>query len=94
MSASFLKTAQAALQDLALAQIVSLAFLITLITAFMIAREVFKPIDKCYRLGGRSWKLPSGPRGWPIFGNMWEIQRGGSAIVKFIFQESNFTICF
>ena len=37
---------------------------------FLITQEIFKPVGKRRPPRGKKWKLPPGPRGVPIFGNL------------------------
>lgn len=51
----------------------ALALPVVLVLLFL--RELSKPVDKKWRLGGKKWKLPPGPKGKPIVGNLWQFSK-------------------
>lgn len=59
--------------------IVFIAFVV-----FLGARELLKPVDKRTSQSGRNWKLPPGPSGLPIVGNLFAYMKGEST-VSFIY---------
>jgi hypothetical protein len=44
-------------------------------TIFLIIREIFTPVGKRRSPQGKKWKLPPGPRGIPIFGNLLDLRK-------------------
>ncbi|TVY81707.1 Cytochrome P450 monooxygenase patH [Lachnellula suecica] len=50
---------------------------VTVLTALVLIaiRELCKPVDKKWKLGGKKWKLPPGPLGSPIVGNLWQFSK-------------------
>lgn len=46
-----------------------------LVTTFLIIQEVFTPVGKRRSSQGKKWKLPPGPRGIPIFGNLLDLRK-------------------
>jgi hypothetical protein len=53
--------------------LVALALPIALL--FLLLKELSKPVDKKWKLRGRKWKLPPGPKGSPIVGNLLQFSR-------------------
>ena len=50
--------------------VVGASLILFLLCGFVVIRERLKPVDRKWRLRGRRWKLPHGPSGVPILGNM------------------------
>lgn len=46
----------------------------TIITIILVLREILKPVDKRWQFGAKKpWRLPQGPRGQPIVGNLYQM---------------------
>ncbi len=44
--------------------------------------ELLRPVDKRTSPPGKRWKLPPGPRGWPIVGNLFLYAKGEDGVGK------------
>ena len=53
-------------------QAISAVVLAIVIVPFLIVREIFKPLHRRKSLDGKAWKMPPGPPGVPIFGNLFQ----------------------
>jgi hypothetical protein len=54
----------------------AVTIVICLTTIFLVIREIFTPVGKRRPPPGKKWKLPPGPPGIPIFGNLLLLGKG------------------
>jgi hypothetical protein len=54
--------------------------ILSLTTVFLAIQAIFKTPDKRRNPNGKPWRLPPGPQGWPIIGNMIELRSGSEAV--------------
>lgn len=50
--------------------------LLVFISIFFYLRQLLLPVDKRRPPAGKKWKLPPGPRGYPILGNLFLFAKG------------------
>ena len=61
-------------------QTLLVAALIFTIAVFVFFEELLKPVDKQKPPSGKKWKLPPGPRGYPIVGDLFFYLKGEKAV--------------
>ena len=81
MFSAFLQKAAAQLSVLQTVLCVSLG--ITFVAIFGLV-QLLKPVDKRSPPRGKVWKLPPGPRGLPVIGNLLLYSKGEAAVSAFI----------
>lgn len=62
------------------AYIVVLAFAVVIIAALLGFHHLLRPVDKLSPPAGKQWKLPPGPAGWPLIGNLLMYGNGEAAV--------------
>lgn len=54
----------------------------TLLVLILTMREILKPPHKRRQRNGVKWKMPPGPRGWPFFGSLHDVQKRSYETVR------------
>ena len=57
-----------------------LVLLLLALTVLLGLRELLKPVDRYPSPRGRKWRLPPGPRGLPLIGNLLLYSQGERAV--------------
>lgn len=42
--------------------------------------QLLKPVDRCLLPFQKKWKLPPGPKGWPVIGNLLLYRKGEAGV--------------
>ena len=61
-------------------QLVLLSGTSIFLIVFLALYQLLKPVDRRASSSGKEWKLPQGPRGWPIVGNLFLYARGEDGV--------------
>ena len=65
---------------MALLQVTGLSLAATVVVVLIALRQLLQPVDHAAPPGGKKWKLPPGPKGYPIIGNLLLYFKGSAAV--------------